>query len=51
MNTTAVTDRECLLVNAIYCRFNYTKGLGCSYYKCDDIYDSTICNSSNLVDG
>ncbi|CAD8091667.1 unnamed protein product [Paramecium primaurelia] len=51
MNTTAVTDRECLLVNAIYCRFNYTKGLGCSFYKCDDIYDSTICNSSNLVDG
>ncbi|CAD8102918.1 unnamed protein product [Paramecium sonneborni] len=50
INTTAITDRECLLANAEYCRFNYIKGIGCSFYNCSHIINSTICNSSTLVD-
>ncbi|CAD8214880.1 unnamed protein product [Paramecium octaurelia] len=51
INTTALTNRECLLENAEYCRFNYTKGLGCSFFNCNHIKNETICNISNLVDG
>ncbi|CAD8151890.1 unnamed protein product [Paramecium octaurelia] len=51
INTTSVTTRECLLVNATYCRYNYTKGLGCSFYDCSHIKKETICTSSNLDNG
>ncbi|CAD8191000.1 unnamed protein product [Paramecium octaurelia] len=51
INTTAVTNRECLLVNPDYCRLNYTKGFGCAHYSCYHIKEETICNSSNLYDG
>ncbi|CAD8101281.1 unnamed protein product [Paramecium primaurelia] len=51
INTTAVTNYECLLFNSSYCRLNYIKGQGCAFYNCGQIYDQTICNQSNLVDG
>ncbi|CAK72853.1 unnamed protein product (macronuclear) [Paramecium tetraurelia] len=50
-NITAVTNRECLLVNAEYCRFNYTKGQGCGFFNCNHIKQYDICNSATLVDG
>ncbi|CAD8047540.1 unnamed protein product [Paramecium primaurelia] len=51
INTTAITNYECLLENADYCRLNYTKGIGCAFYDCSSIQNQIICNQSNLVDG
>ncbi|CAD8196437.1 unnamed protein product [Paramecium octaurelia] len=51
LNTNAISNRECLLINAQYCRLNYTKGQGCSFMECDHITNSVICTQTKLVDG
>ncbi|CAD8108314.1 unnamed protein product [Paramecium sonneborni] len=51
LNTTAISNRECLLTNVQFCRLNYTKGQGCSFFSCEVIKNQTICNSTTLVDG
>ncbi|CAD8151592.1 unnamed protein product [Paramecium pentaurelia] len=51
LNTTAVTNHECLLINSRYCRLNYTKGQGCAFTDCNVITSSNICISAQVVDG
>ncbi|CAD8103712.1 unnamed protein product [Paramecium sonneborni] len=51
VNTNAISDLECLLINAQFCRLNYTKGQGCSFTNCGHVMESSICNSTSLVDG
>ncbi|CAD8213956.1 unnamed protein product [Paramecium pentaurelia] len=51
LNTTAVTNRECLLINSSFCRLNYNKGQGCAFTNCSQITSSTICNSAQLANG
>ncbi|CAD8103948.1 unnamed protein product [Paramecium sonneborni] len=51
LNTTAVTNRECLLINSTICRLNYTKGEGCAFKSCQDIKDSTTCIQAQLTYG
>ncbi|CAK77394.1 unnamed protein product (macronuclear) [Paramecium tetraurelia] len=51
LNTTAVTNRECLLSNSTFCRFNYTKGLGCAFISCDQIKNEAICSQAQLANG
>ncbi|CAK70855.1 unnamed protein product (macronuclear) [Paramecium tetraurelia] len=51
LNTTAITNRECLLSNSTFCRFNYTKGLGCAFISCDQIKNEAICSSSKVAKG
>ncbi|CAD8187282.1 unnamed protein product [Paramecium octaurelia] len=46
LNTNAVTNRECLISNSTFCRFNYTKGQGCAFMNCDQITNSEICSVS-----
>ncbi|CAK74564.1 unnamed protein product (macronuclear) [Paramecium tetraurelia] len=38
LNTTAVTNRECLLNNSSLCRLNHALGKGCAFTYCEIIY-------------
>ncbi|CAD8186927.1 unnamed protein product [Paramecium octaurelia] len=51
LNTTAVTNRECLLSNSLYCKLNYTQGYGCAFRYCSYIKEAAICNSAKIADG